>query len=837
MANVNILNLPIAVSIDGNEWSPCVQGLGNDAVTRRFQLSQTASAQFNLDSISTTQGAILYRGATAWAALEPATGFLKTNGPDANPEWSPEAGLGTVTSVAMSVPSFLSVAGSPVTTSGTLAVSLATQSANQLFAGPTNGAAATPTFRAIVNADIASAGAALTKVDDTNVTLTLGGAASAALVNAASLTLGWTGTLGLARGGTNANLSATGGTSQVLKQVTAGAAITVGQLAASDLSNGVTGSGAVVLAVSPALTGTATTENLTVGASNVLKVPNSNAPTIAANGDLGIDNSVADFSSGVLEYYSGEVMGAVAMPIAQFTAPTDGYIVSYDGTADEFVLRAEGAGTGATRELDNLQNVAINTTLLPGSNDGAALGSGSFAFSDLFLASGGVINWNNGDVLITHSSNSLAITGMAAGTFSSDAPTTALGGATTTGSASIELGTGRSGDGNSFIDFHSAVGTDFEFRLIRSGGTNGAATIQQTGNGGLVLNNASGSTTISATALLPNSNDQYALGSATLSFSDLFLASGAVINIANSNWVATHSSGILTVGTGDLRVTTAGTNTASVVTVGGTQTLTSKTLTSPTIGTSPTAAGATWTDLGTVTTADINGGTVDGTVIGGASAAAATFTNAVAATFAPGYTTTATAAGTTTLTVASTQFQFFTGSTTQTVVLPVTSTLTTGHTYTVVNNSTGVVTVQSSGANNVLVMGPGSTADFVCILTSGTAAASWSAQTFYATIPQNSQVAAYTTVLSDSGKHILHPTADNNARTFTIDSNANVPYPVGTTIMFINQINTVTIAIASDTLTLAGLGSTGNRSLAANGMATALKVTSTSWVISGVGLS
>lgn len=76
--------------------------------------------------------------------------------------------------------------------------------------------------------------------------------------------------------------------------------------------------------------------------------------------------------------------------------------------------------------------------------------------------------------------------------------------------------------------------------------------------------------------LIPSANDGAALGTATLSFSDLFLASGAVINIANGNWVATHSSAILTVGTGDLRVTTAGTNSASVVTNAGTQTLTNK---------------------------------------------------------------------------------------------------------------------------------------------------------------------------------------------------------------------------------------------------------------------
>jgi hypothetical protein len=47
-----------------------------------------------------------------------------------------------------------------------------------------------------------NAPAALTKTDDTNVTLTLGGSASTALLNAASITVGWTGTLATSRGGT-----------------------------------------------------------------------------------------------------------------------------------------------------------------------------------------------------------------------------------------------------------------------------------------------------------------------------------------------------------------------------------------------------------------------------------------------------------------------------------------------------------------------------------------------------------------------------------------------------------------------------------------------------------
>lgn len=100
-------------------------------------------------------------------------------------------------------------------------------------------------------------------------------------------------------------------------------------------------------------------------------------------------------------------------------------------------------------------------------------------------------------------------------------------------------------------------------------------------------------------------------------------------------------------------------------------------------------------------------------------------------------------------------------------------------------------------------------------------------------LTQNSQSAAYTTLLADAGKMILHPAADNNARTFTIDSNANVAYPTGTCITFVNMINTVTIAITSDTMTLMGANTTGSRTLAVGNWATACKIASTSWVIGG----
>ncbi len=104
---------------------------------------------------------------------------------------------------------------------------------------------------------------------------------------------------------------------------------------------------------------------------------------------------------------------------------------------------------------------------------------------------------------------------------------------------------------------------------------------------------------LTGTALSPMSDDGLALGTTALGWQSLFGDTGFVLNIENSNWVATHTSGILTVGTGDLRVTNNFTDATSVATLGGAQTFTNKTLTSP-ILTTPSA----FTTGGTITLAE-----------------------------------------------------------------------------------------------------------------------------------------------------------------------------------------------------------------------------------------
>jgi hypothetical protein len=84
-----------------------------------------------------------------------------------------------------------------------------------------------------------------------------------------------------------------------------------------------------------------------------------------------------------------------------------------------------------------------------------------------------------------------------------------------------------------------------------------------------------------------------------------------------------------------------------------------------------------------------------------------------------------------------------------------------------------------------------------------------------------------------AGKHIY---VTGVGQTIIIPVNSSVSFEIGTTIVVINQNVTTSIA-SNDTLRLAGSSLTGTRSLAAYGVATLVKVESTTWVASGSGLT
>jgi hypothetical protein len=115
---------------------------------------------------------------------------------------------------------------------------------------------------------------------------------------------------------------------------------------------------------------------------------------------------------------------------------------------------------------------------------------------------------------------------------------------------------------------------------------------------------------------------------------------------------------------------------------------------------------------------------------------------------------------------------------------------------------------------------------------------SWAATDVpFRNIPQNAQTGSYTLVLADSGKHIYHASGAG-AATYTIPANGSVAYPIGTAVTFINLSSTsISIAITTDTMYLAKDGTTGTRTLAQYGSATAIKVDTTIWMISGSALT
>lgn len=135
------------------------------------------------------------------------------------------------------------------------------------------------------------------------------------------------------------------------------------------------------------------------------------------------------------------------------------------GTADSltgFSLR--NAGTGAF-DL----TVAVNTTLTAGRI--LTLATGDAARTITLSGNPTLSDWFDQSVKTTASVQ-----------FGAEILT---GTGVSTGSASMELGGNRSGDGASFIDFHSRSGQDYEFRILRDQGVNGATAIDNNGSGGI----------------------------------------------------------------------------------------------------------------------------------------------------------------------------------------------------------------------------------------------------------------------------------------------------------------------------------------------------------------
>ena len=197
--------------------------------------------------------------------------------------------------------------------------------------------------------------------------------------------------------------------------------------------------------------------------------------------------------------------------------------------------------------------VTIEDDFCPTASDGAALGSTTLMWSDLFLASGGVINWNNGDVTITHSTNTLAFAGASSGytldslvtITSTNANALAVGANGTTNPVlKVNASTSSVATGISITGAAAAGGIAV---AAISSGTNENLTIDAKGSGTITLGATSTGAVQFSRNAVPTSSDGAALGTGTLMWSDLFLASAGVINFNNGDVTITHGENTLAI--------------------------------------------------------------------------------------------------------------------------------------------------------------------------------------------------------------------------------------------------------------------------------------------------
>jgi len=189
-------------------------------------------------------------------------------------------------------------------------------------------------------------------------------------------------------------------------------------------------------------------------------VGGTNGPAVEAASDVAGDGLDASVGDGTL---------AINVAAAQTTITS---ILATDikiGEDDETKIDFEDDNKINFYANNNKEVELAENSLSPGSSDGTALGTTSLMWSDLFLANGGVINFNNGNASITHAAGRLTVSGHLAGTV--------ISGSTISASAFVGDGSGLTGLTAAAIETYTNNGNNRIITSVNSTTVNGEANL------------------------------------------------------------------------------------------------------------------------------------------------------------------------------------------------------------------------------------------------------------------------------------------------------------------------------------------------------------------------